>query len=1202
MTVTVDHSSVASLVHLHFLFQNAGNEKAQLKIKRLLQKTVRGESHIAFCGHFSAGKSSMINAFINMPVLPSSPIPTSANLVEIKKGQHQATIESMKGTTYTIPEAYELDDISHFMKDGQDIASVTFSHPSLQLDQSCILLDTPGVDSVDDAHQRSTESGLYLADLIVYVMDCNHVLSEVNIHFLQAIQQQNKPVVLVVNQIDKLHHEEISIETFRQDIRQAFQERGVDTSYLFLTSVHSPETAGSEWHELCHFLHDYAKNASNHVDEAARVTAKALIQEHLSWEKQAQSQQREQIADTLEHLTAEELEEAKEALSNENHAQQTAIDHQKQFAEETRQAVDRTAANAHLFPYETRELAAQYLASLDPQFKTGLFRNKKKVLAEQDARLDAFHNALSKALKQLVTNLRDLVRNAMQQVGIKDERLVESVFHTDLSVTSKDLADLVQSGATANATYVLKYRDDIIAFIRQRSRQAFFPLIEEGLSSLQKFEQHTNEERQAKMQQLEAIVQADQQRRALDAELDKLEQEMIAVLDHPPTYEEEALNHLLTSEVRPFAEAFVQQEEIVEEPDVLEDTQSTGVSIDTSKVLQVDRQKLTHDLTEVGKRISALPGTHSVAERLYKKAERLNTQRFTVALFGAFSAGKSSFANALLGGRHLPVSPQPTTASIIRVQAPNNEHHDGEAVIHMKDEAQLLDDAKDALQPVNAEISTLEELSSLLAQLNWPNHAGAQKAFVEAIAHGLEQQKETLGTSFVATKSQYMAYTAEERTACFVESVDVYVDCPLTNQGVVLVDTPGADSMNSRHTSVAFDYIKNADAILFVTYYNHAFSKADRQFLEQLGKVKDAFALDKMFFIVNAKDLAKNDAELEQVQSYVKQQLIARQIQQPRLYAISSRQALSSSEETRQQSGLGAMKQRFNDFIQNELASVVTNEAIADLRFVKRLLSEASENARLSEEMRQEKADTILKKRDAILHKIQSTAQSPLETALKNEEDQLLYHVKQRSQFNTGTWFKQAFHPGLFAERSAKEAFQAGMNDFLTLINEALAQELRATALRLEQKSYQLTVEAQENWAETFAKHFQESLPTVDMKQQKVPEMIEVIQFSSEVLRTWQKHMKNAKYFSEGPGREQLQNDLFKALDDALSAWQKSAEQLLTPWASKHLHAQLDACKQSSQDAVKETAASLLSALSPEAVEAWQKEEKFVEQTLLSYT
>ncbi|MFD2879217.1 dynamin family protein [Paenibacillus rhizoplanae] len=78
-----------------------------------------------------------------------------------------------------------------------------------------------------------------------------------------------------------------------------------------------------------------------------------------------------------------------------------------------------------------------------------------------------------------------------------------------------------------------------------------------------------------------------------------------------------------------------------------------------------------------------------------------------------------------------------------------------------------------------------------------------------------------------------------------MQSTDLYYDSPLTRSGIVLVDTPGADSLHARHTGVTFGYMKNADAICFVTYYNHAFSKADRSLLAQLGRIKDSFALDK---------------------------------------------------------------------------------------------------------------------------------------------------------------------------------------------------------------------------------------------------------------------------------------------------------------------------------------------------------------------
>src|SRR5699024_10638627 len=119
-----------------------------------------------------------------------------------------------------------------------------------------------------------------------------------------------------------------------------------------------------------------------------------------------------------------------------------------------------------------------------------------------------------------------------------------------------------------------------------------------------------------------------------------------------------------------------------------------------------------------------------------------------------------------------------------------------------------------------------------------------------------------------------------------------YYDCALTRQGITLVDTPGADSVNARHTNVAFDFIKHADAILYVTYYNHAFSRADRDFLIQLGRVKESFELDKMFFMINAADLAADDEELRMVVEYVKEQLVTYGIRFPSVFPISSKQSL----------------------------------------------------------------------------------------------------------------------------------------------------------------------------------------------------------------------------------------------------------------------------------------------------------------------
>src|SRR5690625_4622402 len=167
------------------------------------------------------------------------------------------------------------------------------------------------------------------------------------------------------------------------------------------------------------------------------------------------------------------------------------------------------------------------------------------------------------------------------------------------------------------------------------------------------------------------------------------------------------------------------------------------------------------------------------------------------------------------------------------------------------------------------------------------NHV--HQSYLQAIISGFKWINKQLGKLIMIEMNEFESYVTDETKACFIEVVTLYYDCPLTRLGITLVDTPGADSVHARHTSVAFDYIKYADAILYVTYYNHALSRADKEFLLQLGRVKETFQLDKMFFIINAADLAENKAELNVVTHYVEEQLLQLGIRFPKIFPISSK-------------------------------------------------------------------------------------------------------------------------------------------------------------------------------------------------------------------------------------------------------------------------------------------------------------------------
>src|SRR5699024_1647278 len=90
-----------------------------------------------------------------------------------------------------------------------------------------------------------------------------------------------------------------------------------------------------------------------------------------------------------------------------------------------------------------------------------------------------------------------------------------------------------------------------------------------------------------------------------------------------------------------------------------------------------DIEQITSSIDNVVGEITELKGFQSIINELEKKKYRLENRELTIALFGTFSAGKSSFSNALFGERVLPVSPNPTTAVISRISPVTSQHSHG---------------------------------------------------------------------------------------------------------------------------------------------------------------------------------------------------------------------------------------------------------------------------------------------------------------------------------------------------------------------------------------------------------------------------------------------------------------------------------------------------------------------------------------------
>jgi len=1060
------------LATYEYLIEHNDQENAA-KVKQLAGKLVNEEFAIAFCGHFSAGKSTIINRLVGENLLPSSPIPTSANLVKVKAGEEYAKVffKNEKPRLYLAPYDYKM--VKNYCKDGDQIQAIEISHSESQLPSQTVIMDTPGIDSADDAHRIATESAIHLADLVFYVMDYNHVQSELNFMFTKELTEAGKEVYLVINQVDKHSNQELSFSEFKTSVVESFLSWGVKPADIFYTSLKQDDHEYNQFPQLQAFLAERLKEKDSLLLQAIFNSLQKIIKDHLDLTSKKNELKLQPFKDILNELSVKEQEELADNYNRLSEEKNSLGEGLEKAESEFDIEVNKIMKNAYLMPFETRALAESYLESCQAEFKVGWLFTKQKTLAERQERLNLFYQGiLEKTKSQVEWHLRDFLLRFLKEKRVENQELLAKIQSFTVQFSSELLESAVKAGARLSGDYVINYTDNVANEIKRLAKSGLADIEIEILSALQDRNTAIQVRLNKKSASLERFITALEQVKKHEA-AKRLEQTKLERLLIETNELEDDRFHLFDLEEEEFDVVYggTGHVEHVHKKSNLPVNKPFLQEKNPFPSEATDRMKHTAGkLKKTAQLVQGLPGFKKLAAELEEKAERLDHKGFTVALFGAFSAGKSSFANALMGEKVLPVSPNPTTAAINRIKPINESYQHGTVLVKLKEEGAMLEDVNRALKMFDVRAESVADAKTKIEKLKGQlDRLGAGETtnytFLQAFIRGYAAFNEQLGTVLKTTITEFSDYVAMEEKSCFVEWIDLYYDCPLTRKGITLVDTPGADSINARHTGVAFDFIKNSDAILFVTYYNHAFSKADREFLIQLGRVKDAFQLDKMFFIINAIDLADNDEEKEIVVEYVHEHLIKYGVKNPHLYPLSSLKALKEKQEKIMNpvSGMSSFEEAFYHFITNDLANLAVAASENELSRVHRLVAKLIDSTREDAVVKQQRRANIEAEKVGI-HAIlgQQTVQN-LESRLSQETEELIYYIKQRVFFRFNDFFKEAFNPSVLRDdgRDLKKALQNALDEFLEQIGFEFAQEMRATTVRLDRFAEKISAEYQ---------------------------------------------------------------------------------------------------------------------------------------------
>ncbi|MBO1910245.1 dynamin family protein, partial [Microvirga sp. 3-52] len=333
-----------------------------------------------------------------------------------------------------------------------------------------------------------------------------------------------------------------------------------------------------------------------------------------------------------------------------------ALQTEESFLDSFDQGLSALIENAAVTPYETRELLKNYLESLSPNFKVGFLFGAKKTAEEREKRKDSFRENISKLIHtQIEVHVKTFMKRLLKDSHLLTDDRSLAIDSLNLVIPFEELekhfnaSDIMTGDTVINNANQMK-TNIILAYRR---------LTEDWKLEVSEFIRTNGSEKSDRFHKdidtLEEKLEVINHVSVLENLLTSIDGEV----ENPSSIVIGNRNKLIKTwcieEVLHITE-FVEEKktEVFTEHTTFNESEGQNNQVQSSGSEAVCRNALN-----VAQAVEKVPGFRDMAHYLRKKANRLDEQEFTVALFGAFSAGKSSFSNALIGENILPVSPNP---------------------------------------------------------------------------------------------------------------------------------------------------------------------------------------------------------------------------------------------------------------------------------------------------------------------------------------------------------------------------------------------------------------------------------------------------------------------------------------------------------------------------------------------------------------
>jgi small GTP-binding protein len=184
-----------------------GDESGRATVGALRERLAARRLRVLVAGEAKRGKSTLVNALLGRPVLPSGVTPLTALATTVRYGRHdRVTVTYASGRTEICPVDALDDLVTERGNPGnrRGVASVTVEADAPVLAHGLELVDTPGTGSVYAHNTAEAQAALETMDAAVFVLTADPPVSASERELMSQVAAQSVSMFVVLNKADYL--------------------------------------------------------------------------------------------------------------------------------------------------------------------------------------------------------------------------------------------------------------------------------------------------------------------------------------------------------------------------------------------------------------------------------------------------------------------------------------------------------------------------------------------------------------------------------------------------------------------------------------------------------------------------------------------------------------------------------------------------------------------------------------------------------------------------------------------------------------------------------------------------------------------------------------------------------------------------------------------------------------------------------------